>query len=149
MAFAERSQENHRNAGLGPSSWNQSPEFHISGCQSEFAVSIYLNLYWRPYIGVVRAIDVGGVVNVRSTKHLDRGHLLIKPADAMVPTVLVLQHNSVFRLRGWMHATDAKKNYPLQQKFGDPAHWVPQGDLHDMKTLKRGELLCVPSTTTK
>jgi hypothetical protein len=69
------------------------------------AVSIYLNLYWRPYIGVVRAIDVGGVVNVRSTKHLDRGHLLIKPADAMVPTVLVLQHNSVFRLRGWMPET--------------------------------------------
>jgi hypothetical protein len=42
---------------------------HIAGCQGEMAVAKALNLFWGGSLGDFDAVDVGGLVQVRSTEN--------------------------------------------------------------------------------
>lgn len=117
-----------RNPGLGPSSVTHNPELHIRGAECEYAASLMLNLSWRPTVGQLDALDVGGICNVRSAIVPDH-RLIVKPTDPdWVPFVLVIKQDRHFRLAGWIYAIDAKK-FPLLSGYGDPAHFVSQKDL--------------------
>ena len=124
-----------RDPGAGPSAACHDADFHIRGAHCEFAASIILNLYWRPTIGEIKARDVGGLVEVRSTVLCD-GRLIVKPRDADAPFVLIVADmgDLWFRFGGWMWAADAKKA-PLNGEHGDPAHYVSQALLSSRATL--------------
>lgn len=130
----------HRNPGLGPSN----AEGHVRGAQCEFACSVGLNLFWRPFFEVITGLkDVGDMVQVRSTV-LSHGRLIVKPADKSCdPFVLVRQEGRLHSLVGWLNAGDAKQLVELNSDHGDPAHFVGQHLLLDLAALKRavhGEL---------
>lgn len=123
-----------RDPGAGPSKDDQTPTNHIHGAQCEFAASIMLNLYWRPSVGSIDQMDIGGLVEVRSTV-LEHGCLIVKPKAADTsPYMLVIKRDNQFRFGGWIMAGAAKKN-PLVTKFGDPGHFVRQEQLHDFASL--------------
>jgi hypothetical protein len=124
-----------RDPGQGPSKSDLTPANHIRGAASEYAASIILNLSWRLNIGRIREVDVGGLVEVRSTD-LERGCLIVKPQDKDYPFVLMIQNaRRRFRFGGWMLAAEAK-GWPLVTGRGDPAHFVPQQALGTVETLK-------------
>ena len=124
-----------RNPGLGPP--HTDDERDIRGAHCEFAASILLNRYWRPSIGEIHHPDVGGVVEVRSTRN-ETGELIVKPSDDDdAPFVLIVadMDRLRFRFAGWEFARYAKKQ-PLVTGRGDPAHFVDQSAL-----ASRAELL--------
>lgn len=129
-----------RNPGLGPSANRIGARNDIRGARCEYAVSIILNLSWRPTIGQIKSRDVGDCVDVRSTE-LPRGRLIIKPADPDgVPFVLAIapgpdREGSTFMVPGWVFA-GAAKVYPLLTGHGDPAHFVDQANLSSIAALK-------------
>lgn len=126
-----------RNAGLGPSKFNQSPDLHIRGASAEFAVAVGLNLSWRPTVGDIKSRDVGSMIEVRSTDRQD-GRLIVKPADsADAPFVLVIEEQNAasYRIAGWMLGRDAQQ-YPILKYGCDPAHYVPQSDLRPIDELR-------------
>ena len=123
-----------RDPGLGPPHDND--RMDIRGAHCEFAASIMLNLYWRPSIGELNNLDVGGLVEVRSTVY-GNGRLIVKPDDDdAAPFALILADMDTLRFRfgGWMFARDAKE-FPLDSKHGDPAHYVPQEKLWNRADL--------------
>lgn len=135
---------NNRDPGQGPTARDEQTAIdnHIRGAQCEFAASVVLNLYWRPYIGHIRERDVGGLIDTRSTV-LPHGRLIVKPADPdHVPFVLVLAQAPRFTLLGWQLAVDAKR-WPLLLDFGDPAHFVPQDSLRPLDELRTWIMLMV------
>lgn len=126
------------NPGLGPSRIDHSPTNHIRGARTEFSGSIIMNLYWRPTVGELHANDIGGIIQVRSTV-LPHGRLIVKPDDKDVPFMLLFQdenNEAYFKALGWCHAQRAK-TFPLITKFGDPAHFVPQGQLRPIEELRK------------
>lgn len=117
-----------RDPGQGPTRSAGDAANDIRGCKAEYAASLMLNLSWRPEIGVIKARDVGGLVDVRSTDRPE-GRLIVKPADGdEVPFVLVFVNEPQFLFLGWLMAREAKRR-PLLRQFGDPAHFVDQRDL--------------------
>ena len=134
-----------RDAGKGPSA-DGGDQFHIRGAHCEFAASLMLNLSWRPHIGETRMRDVGGLVEIRSTEDDANGHLIVKPSDSdYAPFALVICYMSErrFRLAGWLFGGEAKK-YRILDKFGDPAHFVPQDALRAANTLVRSPFPWIP-----
>jgi hypothetical protein len=128
--------KDNRNPGLGPGAIG--PEGgHIRGAQCEYACSIGLNMFWRPYIGEIKRKDVGDIVQVRSTV-LRRGRLLVKPKDDDDdPFVLVRQTGTLHELLGWLDARTCKASARLNGDHGDPVHYVDQGLLRNIHELKR------------
>jgi hypothetical protein len=127
-----------RNPGLGWASKGK-VQGDIRGAQCEFAASIGLNLSWRPTVGKVDRIDVGDMVEIRSTD-LPDGRMPVRPKDLKeIPCVLVQQHGLCHTLIGWIWACDAVKYAPeLVTAFGDPAHFVHRDFLDkDMAAFKR------------
>lgn len=128
------------NGGAGIAGRTENAVFHIRGCETEYAGSIMLNMSWRPTIGEFGGKDVGGLVEVRSTM-LPHGRLPVRPflrngKPATGPCVLVIKNgDNEFLWGGWRMAEYAIENYPLISEYGDPAHFVPQTDLLDMKSL--------------
>lgn len=117
-----------RDPGLGPTKDARNAENDIRGAECEFAAAQMLNLGWRPTVGQLDALDVGGVCNVRSTILAD-GRLIVKPSDPdWVPFVLVVKQNCHFRLAGWLYGYEAKA-FPETDAYGDLAHFVSQKDL--------------------
>jgi hypothetical protein len=116
-----------------------SEELDIIAARGEMAVAKGLNLYWSGTVGDYGAIDVGGMVDVRTrTKHWHS--LILHPADKDdLPFVLVDASNPPnMRLVGWMYAKDGK-----DQKFWDdpskknrPAFFIPQEALRPIEELK-------------
>jgi hypothetical protein len=131
----ENARRCHRNPGLGPSM--SGPEHHIRGAHCEFAASLILNVKWRPTIGQVRPGDVGDFIEVRSAEQAD-GRLIVKPDDDdEAPFVLIVAEMKTLRFRaaGWLYGREAKR-FPLVTQFGDPAHFVPQRELAELRLLK-------------
>jgi hypothetical protein len=111
----------------------------IRGAQCEFAASIGLNLHWRPTVGKIDRIDVGDMVEIRSTD-LPDGRMPVRPKDLKeIPCVLVRQTGLFHELLGWIWAIDAVKYAPhLTTGFGKPAHFVGREFLDtDMAAFKR------------
>jgi hypothetical protein len=108
----------------------------ICGACCEFAAAVILNLYWRPQVGR-RGIDVGGLVEVRST-NLKGGRLIIKPDDHG-PHILIRQLSERdYDAPGWLDAAKAKGGrYPLDATHGEACWFVPQGDLDAVAELRR------------
>jgi hypothetical protein len=128
-----------RECGRGASATTTNgPELHILGAHAEYAASIALNLYWRPNVGLLKEKDVGGLVQVRSTRSSHYA-LTIKPKDHDAdPFVLALQLSlQKYRMRGWLFAGDVKARFPLRADRGDPAHHAEAADLADMEGLLR------------
>ena len=123
-------------APVGTATNNEDAKDHILGAQCEFATSIALNLFWRPNIGILNAVDVGGAVEVRSTPIRD-GRLIIRPKDRQFPFVLAYRNLPQVELLGWQWADWAKKHCPLDGSHGPAAHYVQQKDLKPLKTLYR------------
>jgi len=131
--------ENGQKAGLGPNPPGD-PRGHIRGAQCEFACSLGLNLFWRPNVGVLGAIDVGELAEAKSTV-LPNGRMVVKPKDIArhpwdMPFVLVRQIGLTHTLLGWLEA-EAIGRAPIDPRYGDPAHWIEQRQLHNIYTLKR------------
>jgi len=145
MAMCERvgrdryadARERRRDPGLGPTSEGKVAG-DIRGAQCEFACSLGLNLFWRPWFAVVKGNkDVGDLAEVRSTD-LPNGRLIVKPAaDDDDPYVLVRQTGRTHDLLGWLEAGTAKRIAPLTKQFGDPMHMIDRKFLRDIYTLKR------------
>ena len=117
------------------------PSHVIRGCECEYAGSLILNLYWRPYVETMKEAstmgDLGGLVEIRSTV-LPHGRLIVKPnAKDDRPYGLVMKRNvDHFRLVGWLFAIEAKELFPLETRFGDPAHFAAQWALRPNKHLR-------------
>jgi hypothetical protein len=131
--------ERGRDPGLGPSR-NRIPSApnDVRGARCEFAASVGLNLFWRPYVDEIRERDVGGIVEVRSTD-LATGRLIVKPTDEdSAPFLLVheLPRPGHYDLVGWIMAMTAKA-LPLVRGFGDPAHFVGRSMLREPSELRR------------
>lgn len=125
-----------RNFGLNPGKVGGGADYDIRGAHGEYAMSVGVNLFWRPTIGSIADKDVGGILQARCIAN-PKYDLRIKPKDLDDdPFVLVLQLSPLkYRLLGWMFAGEVKRNYPLRTDRGDPMHCAPQGDLHDMPSL--------------
>lgn len=112
-----------------------SAEWHVRGVECEMAASFLLNIYWRPQIGILGGIDIGGLVNVRSTI-LRTGRLIIRADDKDAPTVLVEKVAACYTLVGWFFSGVAKLKFAREDRYGAAAHYVPRGELHPLSTLR-------------
>lgn len=126
-----------RNPGRGPSP--EGDHHNIRGAKCEYALSLIVNLYWRPNIGNIHGRDVGGLLETR-TADLRRGRLIIKPRDiekgAAVPYCLIsCLPGEPYRLLGWRLANEAKDLGQWLTEFGDPAFYIAQSDLRTPASL--------------
>lgn len=88
---------------------------HIVGCRAECAVAKVLRLPWKPQVGVITGIDVGGKIEVRARRlpaqHCDlahRDHDKDKP-----PYVLVYCHpDQSLELVGWLYGHEMRARAP-------------------------------------
>lgn len=127
--------------GKGTSSTDATPTNHIRGALAEYAASIAFNLSWRPEIGSLDRIDVGGIIDTRTTV-LPTGRLIIKPEDIKksphTPFVLVdcqEMEKGRFQMLGWRLAKDAPELTPLDAKHGDPAYFITKDKLYSNESL--------------
>jgi hypothetical protein len=108
---------------------------HVEGCCSELAAAKGLGLYWSGSLGVLRAPDVGGRVQVRGSQHAG-ARLIIRDDDADDAIfVLVVGRLPKYQILGWIRAGDAKR----QEYRGDPtdtdrepAFFVPRAALRQI-----------------
>jgi hypothetical protein len=125
-----------RDPGLGPTATAVDAYNDIRGAECEYAGSIMLNMYWRPTIGRIDTRDVGGLIEVRSGERIN-DRMIVKPnAVDEAPYALVLRLGSGYHFKGWLFAKEAKL-LPLLTEHGDPAHFVPQKDLHNFASLRK------------
>ncbi len=123
--------------GHGSSIGNVDAANHIRGAKAEFATSVMFNLFWRPAIGELNAIDVGDCLECKSIG--DRNHsLIIKPDAKELPHCLIfVDANDVCEFIGWEHGRFAKDEVSLSAPAGrDEAHYVrnnfrPKQDLEE------------------
>jgi hypothetical protein len=109
----------------------------VLGAIVEQAVAQYFNLHWRSRIGFVRAVDVGGCIEVKSARR-DNDRLLLhhdNPDD--LPFVLgIVKSLPHVDLRGWILARDGKVDAHWDDPVGGrPAFFVPQSALRPMPEL--------------
>ena len=101
---------------------------------AEMAYAKYRNVYYDPTVNTFKAPDVAKD-QVRSTLHLG-GNLILRGKDiAEERYILVICSSPVYRMAGWIWASEAKQEKWLQPKYGKNIWWVPQEDLHPMETL--------------
>lgn len=110
----------------------------IRGVEAEWAASIMLNLYWRPAIGLINQLDVGGLIEVKSTD-LDQGKLIIRPKDkGWAPFVLVINQDGNCRIppRCWIIGDEARKmKEPEKVNSWGAAHFMAQEELWPLDSL--------------
>lgn len=115
-----------------------SEELDIISTRGEMAVAKGLNLYWSGSVGDYGAVDVGGLVEVR-TRTKDWHSLIIHKEDKPEsPYVLVdASRQPDMRLVGWMYARDAMDEKFWSDPSGKnrPAYFVPQDALRPMDDL--------------
>lgn len=133
--------KNNRDAGLGPSSTIGNADNDVRGALAEYAASIAFNLSWRPEIGLFDRIDVGGIIDTRTTV-LPTGRLIIKPADIKknphTPFLLVdcqSMDQGIFKMCGWRLAKEAPMVSELDTKHGDPAYFIAKNKLNSNESL--------------
>lgn len=130
-----------RNPGKGSSSTDETPNNHIRGAMAEFAASVAFNLHWRPAVSQIDKIDVGGIIETRTTI-IPTGRLIIKPQDIKksphTPFLLVDCQGldkGFFRMCGWRLAKDAPDLAELDKRHGDPAYYIIKNNLNSNESL--------------
>jgi len=128
-----------------------SEELDIIAARGEMAVAKGLNLFWSGTVGNYGAVDVGGLVEVR-TRSKDWHALILHPDDKDdTPYVLVdASKPPVFRLVGWMFGKEGKDKrfWSDPSKQNRPAFFINQKDLRPMGEIfehlnqAKPELLC-------
>jgi hypothetical protein len=79
------------------------------GCCAELALAKYLNLSWTGTVGNYDAPDVGGLVDARSTHHVNGRLRITKKDPDYRPVVLVITRPPFFDLIGWLFAYQGKR----------------------------------------
>lgn len=113
---------------------------------AQVAVAKYCNLYHYENTGDYKALDVGGLVQVRSVTNRDHC-LILHPSDEdAVPFVLVLVKPPEFVLLGWLLAIDGKRKEYWRDPTGRGRHaffvppnqgiWHPPTPLRPMDELR-------------
>jgi hypothetical protein len=124
---------------------------HVHAMRAELAVAKAFNLFWSGSVGNKDAVDVGGILEVRSSARTGNSRLILHPTDRDdYPYIFAdVSAAPTIRLCGWIMGRDGK-----QQQFwtdptaaGRPAFFIPQSDLlpmadlHFLVELKRTELM--------
>lgn len=110
-------------------------EPNVSSCMAEMAVAKALGLYWSGEIGNYKARDVGGLVDVRSSRRASN-HLILHDDDPDdVPFVSVSVAEPEFTLHGWVLARDGKRKEFWRTDTGRAAYFVPRSALRPMDEL--------------
>lgn len=106
----------------------------LIGAVGEACVAKYLNEFWLG-AGRFRGDDVGAF-QVRSTTY-DDGHLVLnKNDDDAKAFILACVSNGVGKLRGWIYASEGKREEYWTDKSGrGPAYYIPQSVLRPMESL--------------
>jgi hypothetical protein len=96
--------------GAGQTELTPNQRYEI-GAIGEYALSIMLNLCWRPYVGTPNMPDVGGLIECRTVRYPE-GKLNVKPSDPIgVPFVLVTWYTpNIFKARGWLDSKWMREN---------------------------------------
>ena len=104
-------------------------QWHIEGALGEFALAKALQLHWNGK-GRLRALDVGGVLDVRTATRPD-SHLILHPDDPDDREFWLLTgRNGQYVVRGWIMGRDGKRQEFWRDPVGGrPAFFVPQGAL--------------------
>lgn len=115
-----------------------SEELDLVAARGEMAVAKALNLYWTGTVGDYGAVDVGGLVEVRSrTKNWHS--LILHPDDKdELPFVLAdVSNPPQVRLAGWVYAKDGKQEKFWSDPSGKnrPAYFIEQKHLRSMDEL--------------
>jgi len=118
-------QPNHGDGGLNQ--WHM----HVEGTLSEMALAKFLGVFWNGK-GSFRDLDVGGLVDVRSTAW-DSGSLIAHDEDENERQLWLLTGiYGTYKVRGWIYAREAKNKelYWEEKQKGRPAYCVPQSHLN-------------------
>lgn len=115
----------------------------MCGIGGERAVSRAFNLEWPYRIGDFEAVDVGGLIEVRTRSPFTGRDLPLHPPDREdYPWVLVIEHEPTeaglpFELVGWVWGSEGKDQaYWSDGAPGRPAFWVPRRALHPLDELR-------------
>lgn len=115
-----------------------SEELDIVSTRGEMAVAKGLNLFWSGSVGDYGAVDVGGLVEVR-TRTKNWHSLIVHPNDKDdMPFVLVDASNTPnMRLVGWLYGRDGKNErfWDDPSRKNRPAYFIPQESLRPMSEL--------------
>lgn len=112
---------------------------HVHGAVCEFVVAKALGIFW-PGPGVLWSADVGGGIQVRSTKR-EWGSLIVHKEDAdKAPFVLVTGCLLNYDVRGWLYGHECKQQGWWSAGDGRPAFFVPQTALKPIEELRPKEL---------
>ena len=125
-------------ARYGADNGRGSDALDLFACRGECATAKALNLYWSGSIGDYKAVDVGGLVEVRSVNEPRRRLMVHKPDRDDFPFVLADTSKApTVHLRGWMIGRDAKRAEWWRDPTGTGRHafFVPLESLHDMAAL--------------
>jgi hypothetical protein len=113
----------------------------LRGCKGELATAIRLGLPWVDGGRPRSAIDVGGLVEVRTCAEAHH-RLIIHPEDKeevpFVDACCSAEVDACFvTLRGWCMAEAVKRPelWSDPSKKDRPAYFAPSRALHDMKTI--------------
>lgn len=125
-----------------------SEELDIVSTRGEMAVAKGLNLYWSGSVGDYGAVDVGGLVEVR-TRTKNWHSLIVHPGDRdWSPYVLVdASETPDMRLVGWVFGRDGKDErfWADPSKKNRPAYFIEQNELRPMSELvsllKQGKII--------
>ena len=110
---------------------------HVLSTRGEMVVAKAFNLYWSGASGDYKAVDVGGLIEVR-TVPVSTHRLMLHPDDKELPTVLVdASRSPEFRLCGWLMGQDGKRQDWWEDPTGKdrPAFFVPHASLLPLKKL--------------
>jgi len=119
---------------------------HVQGAKTESAVAKGLGVRWDGEVFSLEEFlrnrqsyfDVGGEVEVRSTKY-SNGRLIIKKHDKDdAPFVLVIvRGNNTYDLMGWCYGREGKRQeWWLEMGYGLPQYYVPQSELKPIEDLQ-------------
>lgn len=115
-----------------------SEELDLVAARGEMAVAKALNLYWTGTVGDYGAVDVGGLVEVRS-RTKDWHSLILHPSDRDdLPFVLAdVSDPPRVRLSGWIYAKDGKQDKFWSDPSGKnrPAFFIEQKHLRPLEEL--------------
>lgn len=108
------------------------------GAIGEFALSVMLNLAWRPYVGRAHMPDVGGIIECRTVQPHKLNNINIKANDKLgVPFVLVRwTRPNVFDAIGWQDSQWIVDHCPRYEE-GDRAWWCEPDFFLSMSELRR------------
>jgi hypothetical protein len=112
-------------------------EIDVIACMGEMAVAKHFNLFWAGSVNNFSAVDVGGLIEVR-TRRQSWHQLILHPADKdHLPYVLVHADPPAFDLIGWAYGADGKQDKYWSDPAGNrPAFFVPQADLRPIEMLR-------------